>query len=153
MLTRVHRLHGSRGTRCRCKRCSPLRLPSNIPYKLGTCVFLHGNKEPITTWTRNGHHRGAWNVRLFSQHLKICSQFHSYFSRYALEEVYLKDPKYAKYINAELLDKYYPVGGVRIEDDLLVTENGFENLTKDVPKGDEALKIINGEKEKRGWFW
>jgi Xaa-Pro dipeptidase len=58
-----------------------------------------------------------------------------------------------------LLDKYYPVGGVRIEDDILVTEDGYENLTT-APKGDEALKIINEgneelskEKQKRGWFW
>jgi Xaa-Pro dipeptidase len=83
----------------------------------------------------------------------------SYFSHYALEEVFLKDTRYAKYINKDLLEKYYPVGGVRIEDDILVTEDGYENLTK-VPKGDEALKIINEGKEKRvdgprrkGWFW
>jgi Xaa-Pro dipeptidase len=49
---------------------------------------------------------------------------------------------------------------VRIEDDVLVTEDGYENLTT-TPKGDEALKIINGDGEdveikkplKRGWFW
>lgn len=69
-----------------------------------------------------------------------------YFSRYALEEVWLKDGRYAKYINKDLLAKYYPVGGVRIEDDILVTEDGYENLTT-APKGDEALKIINEAKE------
>jgi Xaa-Pro dipeptidase len=48
---------------------------------------------------------------------------------------------------------------VRIEDDILVTEDGFENLTT-APKGNEALKIINEseestvkEKRKRGWLW
>jgi Xaa-Pro dipeptidase len=83
----------------------------------------------------------------------------SYFSRYALEEVFLKDDRYAKFINKDLLDKYYPVGGVRIEDDILVTEGGFENLTT-APKGNEALKIINEgkksiakEKQNRGWLW
>ncbi|KAF4637907.1 hypothetical protein G7Y89_g171 [Cudoniella acicularis] len=82
-----------------------------------------------------------------------------YFSKYALEDVYLKDKDMAKYINKDLLAKYYPVGGVRIEDDLLVTEDGYENLTT-TPKGDAALKIINEGKEKvveermkRGWFW
>ncbi len=35
---------------------------------------------------------------------------------------------------------------MRIEDDILVTEKGYENLTK-APKGEEALKIINGDWE------
>jgi Xaa-Pro dipeptidase len=57
------------------------------------------------------------------------------------------------------LQYYYPVGGVRIEDDILVTQDGFENLTT-APKGQAALDIINGEDEKpvgvkkrKGWFW
>ena len=41
-----------------------------------------------------------------------------------------------------MLEKYWDVGGVRIEDDILVTERGFENLTT-APKGEEMLKIIN----------
>jgi len=70
----------------------------------------------------------------------------------------LKDDRYAKYINKDLLEKYYPVGGVRIEDDILVTNDGYENLTT-APKGEEALKIINEgkeekvEKQKKGWLW
>lgn len=82
---------------------------------------------------------------------------HSYFSQYALENVYLKDERFAKYINNDRLQAYYPVGGVRIEDDILVTEDGYENLTT-APKGDEALRIINGDEEEaeqpeRGWLW
>lgn len=87
-----------------------------------------------------------------------------YFNRYALEEVWLKNDRIGKYVNKDLLEKYYPVGGVRIEDDILVTKDGYENLTT-TPKGDEALEIINGGGEveegvwiekvegRRGWFW
>ena len=61
------------------------------------------------------------------------------------------------------MEKYYPVGGVRIEDDILITEDGYENLTT-APKGEEALRIINEgawqegkEKgkggQKSGWFF
>jgi hypothetical protein len=69
-----------------------------------------------------------------------------YFSHYALSRVYLPDPVHSKYINSAVLAKYMPVGGVRIEDDILVTSKGYENLTT-APKGDEALKIIRGEKD------
>jgi hypothetical protein len=69
-----------------------------------------------------------------------------YFSQYALSRVYLPDPVHGKYINSAVLAKYLPVGGVRIEDDILVTSNGYENLTT-APKGDEALKIIRGEED------
>ena len=62
-----------------------------------------------------------------------------YFSRPALSNAQ-KQPL-AKYINFELAKEYIPVGGVRIEDDILVTANGYENLTT-APKGDEMLEII-----------
>lgn len=68
-----------------------------------------------------------------------------YFSRFALEEVFLKDPAYAKYINTDILKKYYPVGGVRIEDDILVTKDGYENLST-APKGEEACEIIRNQR-------
>ncbi len=51
---------------------------------------------------------------------------------------------HAKYINTDVLAQYYDVGGVRIEDCILVTDSGYENLTT-APKGEEALQIINGQ--------
>lgn len=57
---------------------------------------------------------------------------------------YLNDEKHSGYINRNVLERYMPVGGVRIEDDLLITATGFENLTT-APKGEEALRIIRGE--------
>lgn len=64
-----------------------------------------------------------------------------YFSRPALADAQ-KQP-FAKYINFELAREYIPVGGVRIEDDILVTGKGNENLTT-APKGKEMLEIIGG---------
>ena len=51
-------------------------------------------------------------------------------------------PEYGQYIDKEVLERYMPVGGVRIEDCILVTEKGHENLTS-APKGQEMLKMIN----------
>ena len=38
-----------------------------------------------------------------------------YFSKYALDKIYLPNPQVAKYINQEVLRQYIHVGGVRIE--------------------------------------
>ncbi|KAL2397973.1 putative Xaa-Pro aminopeptidase pepP [Exophiala dermatitidis] len=55
-----------------------------------------------------------------------------YFCKFILDPV-LEDPKLSKYIDKTVLDRYWAVGGVRIEDDIHITEDGYENLT-DTPK-------------------
>ncbi|KAF2816343.1 uncharacterized protein BDZ99DRAFT_542730 [Mytilinidion resinicola] len=67
-----------------------------------------------------------------------------YFSLYALETLYLPSPVHSKYINKDVLSRYIPVGGVRIEDDILITARGYQNLTT-APKGEEMLNIIKSE--------
>jgi Xaa-Pro dipeptidase len=56
----------------------------------------------------------------------------------------LKDPVHSAYINSDVLNKYWEVGGVRIEDNLLITKDGFQNLTTAVKEVDEMEKIIHG---------
>ncbi|KAJ4337262.1 hypothetical protein N0V87_004762 [Didymella glomerata] len=68
-----------------------------------------------------------------------------YFSMYALQHFYLPSPVHSRFINQKVLQRYMPVGGVRIEDDILITSRGFENLTK-APKGDAMFDIIRGRK-------
>ncbi|KAG9187242.1 Xaa-Pro dipeptidase [Alternaria panax] len=64
-----------------------------------------------------------------------------YFSVYALQHFYLPSPVHRRFINTKVLERYMPVGGVRIEDDILITSSGYENLTT-APKGDSMLEII-----------
>jgi Xaa-Pro dipeptidase len=66
-----------------------------------------------------------------------------YFNKFILDNVYLSNPEHRKFINLEVLERYMPVGGVRIEDDILITEKGYENLTPAV-KGEEMLAVIRG---------
>jgi len=67
-----------------------------------------------------------------------------YFCRFIIEP-YLRDPVHSAYINFDTLNRYWDVGGVRIEDNILITEKGFENLTTAVKDVKEMERIINSE--------
>lgn len=69
-----------------------------------------------------------------------------YFCREYIQAYFLDNPMHAKYINKKVLEKYYDVGGVRIEDCILVTEDGYENLTT-APRGEEMMRILNSSTE------
>lgn len=64
-----------------------------------------------------------------------------YFSPFLLKDI-LEDPTKMKYIDKDVLDKYWYVGGVRIEDDLLITADGYENFTTITSNPMEISKII-----------
>ena len=70
-----------------------------------------------------------------------------YFNRFVLEKFFLHDETHSRFIDAEVLEKYIEVGGVRIEDDILITKDGYENLTT-APKGDKMLEIIKQGSDK-----
>ena len=63
-----------------------------------------------------------------------------YFNRLILEPA-LSNPKYARFLEGAVLAKYWAVGGVRIEDCVLVAEHGVENLTT-VPKEIEDVEAV-----------
>lgn len=46
------------------------------------------------------------------------------------------------FVDSGVLEKYKSVGGVRIEDDVLVTKSGFRNLTSITSDADEIEKIV-----------
>jgi len=63
-----------------------------------------------------------------------------YFCNFIIEP-YLKDPKHSTYIDADVLERYWDVGGVRIEDNIVITKDGSKNLTT-VPKTVEDMERI-----------
>ncbi|KAJ8198742.1 hypothetical protein HCH54_002795 [Aspergillus fumigatus] len=63
-----------------------------------------------------------------------------YFCRFIIEP-YIKSPELNKYIDTNVLDRYWRVGGVRIEDNVLVTKDGYDNLTT-APKAVDELERL-----------
>jgi Xaa-Pro dipeptidase len=63
-----------------------------------------------------------------------------YFCRFIIDP-YLKDEEQSKFIDADVLEKYWEVGGVRIEDNVLILSDGYENLTP-TPKTVEDLESL-----------
>ncbi|KAI5954269.1 pepP [Candida jiufengensis] len=70
-----------------------------------------------------------------------------YFSPFLLEET-LQNPEKNKFINKDVLDKYWYVGGVRIEDDVLITKDGYEIFTKITKDPEEISKVVKAGLEK-----
>lgn len=52
-----------------------------------------------------------------------------YFNPVLLDKAYA-NPDIAKYLNKFVIEQYMEVGGVRIEDDLIITKDGCINMTQ-----------------------
>lgn len=63
-----------------------------------------------------------------------------YFCRFIIDPV-LNDPETGKYIDASVLERYWNVGGVRIEDNIHITKDGHDNLTS-APKAIEEIEAL-----------
>jgi len=57
----------------------------------------------------------------------------------------LANPSQAKYINVERINEFRGSGGVRLEDDVFVTDEGCENLTICPRAVSEVLDVMNGK--------
>jgi len=66
-----------------------------------------------------------------------------YFCRFIIEP-YLKDAKHKDFIDQSVLERYWSVGGVRIEDNILITEDGYENLTPTPKTLQEMMSLVSG---------
>lgn len=92
--------------------------------------------DPLLTYLRVRGHLPAGAV--------ITNEPGIYFREFPLRQE-LKDGKWKDYIDEQVLEKYWTVGGVRIEDDILVTKEGCLNLTTITSKIEEIEALVNGE--------
>jgi len=59
-----------------------------------------------------------------------------------LIDIWKSENKLSEFINYDVVETYKDFGGIRIEDDVLVTENGFKVLGKPIPKTVEEIEAI-----------
>lgn len=57
----------------------------------------------------------------------------------------MKDPEQSKFLVKEKIDEFRTFGGVRIEDDVVVTKTGIENLTQ-IPRSVQEIEAIMAKK-------
>lgn len=125
---------------------SPPNSPPNSPTKPQTqggggllqkkAVTAAANKAASSsTSSRNGKHNTLQAGMIVTVEPGV------YFCRPYVEAYFLKREEHARYIDAEVLERYWAVGGARVEDDVLVTEEGYDVLTT-APKGEELLKLL-----------
>jgi Xaa-Pro aminopeptidase len=62
----------------------------------------------------------------------------------ALIDKWIKEEKHTEFIDFDRVNTYRDFGGIRIEDDVLVTETGSRVLGKPIPKTVEELEAIVG---------
>lgn len=62
-----------------------------------------------------------------------------------LLDIAIANPKQAKYLCVERVNKFRGTGGVRLEDDVVVTDKGCENLTICPRAVSEVLDVMNGK--------
>lgn len=63
----------------------------------------------------------------------------------ALIDLWKSEQKFTQFINYEAIEKYRDFGGVRIEDDVLVTETGYRILGKPIPKTVAEIEKLMAE--------
>lgn len=66
-----------------------------------------------------------------------------YFNPFLIKELLDKHPERLEVVNKDVMEKYLYIGGVRIEDNILITSDGYENLTTITSDPDEIEKIVS----------
>lgn len=81
--------------------------------------------------------------RPLQENMVVTNEPGCYFNEFLIKEFLDKYPERAEVVDHDILKKYLYIGGVRIEDDILVTRDGYQNLNKITSDPDEIERIVS----------
>ncbi|KAL3468221.1 peptidase M24, structural domain-containing protein [Aspergillus heterothallicus] len=142
-LQRLGILHDGSVDEIRQSGASAVFFPHGLGHHIG--LEVHDvSAQPITASEQANERRyrefvPSMSAPLLQEGMVITIEPGLYFNKMALQNA--QTLSLSKYINFDKVSEYLSVGGVRIEDDLLVTRTGYDNLTT-APKGKEMLEIL-----------
>lgn len=122
------------------KRLYGMLMPHSLGHYLGLYTHdvgccLHSDKDncSVTTPVTAAH-------VVLEEGMVITVEPGIYFIRSIIEDV-KKNPEKAAFVDFDKVEEYFYVGGVRIEDDVLVTADGFENMSP-LPRTVEEIEAF-----------
>ena len=106
-------------------------MPHGVGHLLGIQVHdVGGQQKDIAGGSSPPaeHSPALRNTRIMEENMVFTVEPGLYFIPLLLEAE--RNQARGKFINWELVDALYPCGGIRVEDNVRVTEQGVENLTR-----------------------
>lgn len=133
------------------RRASACFLPHGLGHQLGLDVHDVGgmaNYEDTDPYFKNLRIR-----RPLETNMVITNEPGVYFNKYVIDNLLKQFPERLETVNMDVVEKYAYVGGVRIEDDVLVIKDGYEILSGITSDPDEIEKIVSSALKKgRSYF-
>jgi len=122
------------------KRMFSLVMPHSLGHYLGLYTHdvgccLHSDKENCTVTTPV-----TSPTLILEEGMVVTVEPGIYFIRSIIED-FKNNPDKAKYVDFDKVEEYFYVGGVRIEDDVLVTADGYENMSP-LPRTVEEIEAF-----------
>ncbi|RNA11856.1 Xaa-Pro [Brachionus plicatilis] len=119
-------------------RISALFFPHGLGHMLGIDTHDVGGYPDNTQRPKPSGLKSLRTTRKLEKGMVLTIEPGVYFIDYLLDEAF-KDPVKSKFLVKEEIEKYRGIGGVRIEDNIFITENGAELMT-DVPRTVEEIE-------------
>jgi Xaa-Pro dipeptidase len=116
-------------------------MPHGLGHLLGTDVHDAGGYLSFTPERRKEIGlKSLRTARTLEENMVVTVEPGIYFIQFLLEKAFA-DEKISKYFNVDALKEYYDFGGVRIEDDVLITKDSCVNLSQNLPRTTEEIEF------------